>query len=451
MAFADLGLGGPAALLLGGGVAGLAGDVAYRADFAKTLAQERNELPEYRRTDWAAGLGVRSGEWRLGASVDGTARTDDDAPRLGLSPDKVESSWWGIRGDVARHAPEETGFRLSGSVVKGEVEVGKRARWKTDQAWFAVNGGRWVGGARWDVSYNLGFLDYKQPVPDTAAAGGFVYDTDSPAYHTLRVVRNTPQGWYLGGKAGLYNKRALLLPVAGVTHDLGGGFRAWAGSEPSLSIPDFRETFVSNGDWMVPDLGLPAERRYLDLHGGIGLSGENDRSLSVSGEVYRTDLIRTWSKGTAGPWDGLWKETAVSSDATGVKITAAGSVALGPVGVAATWHATRVRADGAQIPYVPLNDGSLKLSYARSGWRWALTLYGVNGREDEFGKRFGDFLRWDIDFAYRFPNQSLPLGFRSMEVNVALDNLTDVKDRRWPGIPAYGFGVVLGVRALYGS
>jgi hypothetical protein len=425
--------------------------VAYRADFAKTVAQERNELPEYRRTDWAAGLGVRSGDWRLGGSVDGTARTDDDAPLLGLSPNKVESSWWGVRGDLARHAPEESGFRFSGSLVKGEVEAGSRARWKTDQAWFGVSGGRWFGGGRWDVDYALGFLDYKQPVPDTAAAGGFVYDTDSPAYHTLRVTRNTPGGWYLGGKAGLYNKRALLLPVAGVTRDLGSGFTVWAGSEPSLSLPDFRETFVSNGDWMLPDLGLPAERRYLDLHGGIGLSGENDRSLSVSGEVYRTDLLRTWTKGTAGPWDGLWKETAVSSDATGITLTASGSVALGPVGLAAAWHATRVRADGAQIPYVPLNDGSLKLSYAQAGWRWALTLYGVNGREDEFGDRFGDFLRWDIDFAYRFPNRSLPLGFRNMEVNVALDNLTDVKDLRWPGVPAYGFGVVLGIRALYGS
>jgi hypothetical protein len=451
MAFVDLGLGGPAALILGGGIAGLVGDVAYRADLAKILAQERNELPEYRRTDWQAGLGMRSGDWRLGAAVEGTARTDGDAPRLGLSPGQVESSWWGIRGDVGMRAPEESGFRLSGSLVQGEVEVGNRGRWETDQAWFAVNGGHWLGGARWDAGYSLGFLDYSQPVRDTTASAGFADETDSPAYHTLRVTRNMPGGWYVGGKAGLYQKRVLILPVAGVTHDLGSGITVWAGSEPSLSLPNFRETFVSNGDWMLPDLSLPAERRYLDLRGGIRMGEENAHSLAVSGEVFRTDLLRTWRKGSVGLWNGLWEEVATSSDATGVKLTVSGSVALGPVGLAARGDAARVRADGAQIPYVPRHDGSLELSYAHEGWRWVLTLFGVNGREDEFGVRYGDFLRWDLDFAYRFPNRSLPMGFRNMEVAVGLDNLTDVKDRRWPGVPAYGFGVVIGVRALYGS
>jgi hypothetical protein len=436
MAFVDAGIGGPMALILGGGVAGMIEGLQYRADLSKVLAQERNDLPEYRRTDWETGVGMRPGDLRLAVVLEGTARTDDDAPRLGLSPDVVEASWWGLRGDVGLRNPERTGFRFSGARVSGELEAGARGRWETDQAWFALGGGRWFGDTRWEGKYTLGILDFTEP---GEASERFWY-------HDARLTRSLPGGWYLGGKVGIYQKRVLILPAAGVEYGIGSGWTLWAATEPSLRLPSFRETFVANGDWNLPDFDLPAERRYLDLEGGIRWAGEDERSLAVGAEIFRTDRLRTWRRSGS-----FWEEEARINDATGMKMILSGTGELGPFRLATKAEAKRIRAGGDPVPFVPQYEGWLEVGYAYEGWRWEMTVFGIQGRKDDTGAGYGDFLRWDVGVAYRFPTEDLPLGFRNLELSLGLDNLTDVDDRRWPGVPAYGLGVVAGVRALYGS
>jgi hypothetical protein len=246
-------------------------------------------------------------------------------------------------------------------------------------------------------------------------------------------------------RGSLYRGVGILLPVAGVEHELAWGWTAWAATEPSLRVPSFRETYVAEGDWNVPDLTLDAERRWLDLRGGFRWSDGGDRTLGIGGEFFETDNLRTWRD--EGPF---WVESSVH-DAKGLKLVLSGSARLGGLRAAAKAETQSVRAEGTRVPYVPRYEGWASLDYTWAGWRFGSTLQGVAGRRDETGNGFGDFLRIDLEGAYRFRTQTLPLGFRTLEASVRVENITDVQDRRWPDIPAYGIGVVAGVRALYGS
>lgn len=435
MAFVDLGLGVPVAAILGGGVTGTAAGLQYRLDAAKTLAQERHHLPDYRRTDWETGLGRLTGSWRLGVSAGGTARTDDDAPRLGLSPTQVDASWWSVRGDATYQSSPDEGLGFSMAAGGGEVDADTMGIWKTDQIWYGVNGAVRVDSTRWELDLRLGSLDQRS----------FGQERLRRWFHDLRVARSLSGGWYVGGRAALYQKRVLLMPVAGVERRLGeSNFTAWAGTEPSMSLPSFREVFVSNGDWNVPDLTRPAERRYIDLRGGLRWAWKA-QSFALSGNFYKVGEYRTWVR--SGPY---WQEVGLE-DATGIQITASGKASAGGFQVEGKSEARNVHFRGAQVPYVPRYEGWLDLSYSFRGWRWGATLNGVGGREDEFGVRYADFLRLDLEAAYRFRTHGLPMGFRNLEIALGIQNLTGVEDRRWPGVPAYGFGVVGGVRALYGD
>lgn len=435
MAFVDLGFGVPAALVLGGGLAGLSNGVHYRLDGAKTLAQERNDLPDYRRTDWEAGLGAKPGDVEVGLVLEGTARTDSEAPHLGLNPDPIKASWWGIRGDAGWHRRRQPSFTLSAAQVKGELDAGGMGVWHTDQTWLGLKGGQIRDGIEWDAEYTVAVLDQKQP--------------GEPArerwYHHLRLTRSLSGGWYFGGRFGTYQARVLLLPVAGLERPLDGGWTIWAGTEPSLTLPSFREIFVDNGDWNLPDLRLPAERRYLDLRGGLRWTGDNERSFALGAEVFKIDQLRTWRRLTA-----LWEEQSVD-DATGFRATLSGHGNLGRFQFSARATAQTVQEDTVRVPYVPRYEGWGEVSYAYQGWRLTLTGIGIDGRTDENEQEYGSFLRWDLEAAYRFRTRNLPLGFRNLEMALGVQNLTDVEDSRWPGIQSYGFGLVAGVRALYGN
>lgn len=435
MAFVDFGVGAPASLILGGGVAGMAGGLLYRADAARTLANERNDLPDYRRADWEAGLGINPGRIQAGLLVEGTARTDDDAPSLGLSPDVVDAAWSGVRADLSIPQEEETGLAASAAYASGELLAGDSGKWRTQQTWLSLRGSTWLSDSRWEGKYDAAFLHHEQTgLPK-----------DGFWYHHLRVVRHQKNGWYVGARGGVYMNRYLLLPVAGVERPVGLGFRMWGASEPSLTLPSFRETFVAKGDWNVPDFTLPAERRYLDLRGGIKWVGKGERAFNLGTEVYKVDQLRVWAR--SGPF---WQEAAVD-DATGVNVSLSGNLDSGHLRLRARGLARSLRAEGRHVPYVPRYEMEFEFGYRYKGLRWTLALEGVAGRDDESGDNYGDFLRLDIETAYRWKTQALPLGFQNMEVSIGIDNLTDVDDRRWPGIPAYGIGVVAGVRALYGS
>jgi hypothetical protein len=436
MAFLDVGIGAPAALVLGGGLAGLVQDVHYRADAAQTYSEGRNELPDYRRTDWEAGVGGSPGEWRLGLVAEGPARTDDGAAAIGLNPEPVEASWWGIRGDVTYKEPEDEGISASVAAIDGKVDAGPGKRWDSKQQWYAVSGAGRPGGPRWEGALVLAHFDNQQPgVTDFRRW-----------YHNLRVARSLTGGWYVGAVAALYLDRALLMPVAGIEREFGEGWTAWAATEPSLQVPSFREVFVADGDWNVPDLTLAAERRYLDLRGGVRWRDEDRHSLAVGGEAFRTGQFRSWEQ-----TGGLWTERALTEDATGFRLVLSGASRSGGFRATGKVQAQSVRANSMQVPYVPRYEGWLELSYAYQGWRAGAALKGVAGRTDEFEQEFGDFLRLDIDAAYRFRTHSLPLGFRNLEFSVGIENLADVADQRWPGVPPYGFGIIAGFRALYGS
>ena len=435
MAFVDLGFGAPAALVLGGGVAGLSHGVHYRLDGAKTLAQERNDLPDYRRTDWEAGLGVPPGDVELGMVLEGTARTDSEAPLLGLNPDPIKASWWGIRGDAGWQRRRQPSFTLSAARVNGELDAGGAGVWRTEQTWLGLKGGQIRDGIEWDGEYTVAILDQKQPGEPGRERW----------YHHIRLTRSLPGGWYAGGRFGLYQDRVLLLPVAGVERPLHRGWTIWAATEPSLTLPSFREVFVDNGDWNLPDLHLPAERRYFDLRGGLRWTGDDERSFALGAEAFKIDQLRTWRRLTA-----LWEEQSVD-DATGFRVTISGRGNLGPLQVSARATAQTVQEDTVRVPYVPRYEGWGEVSYAYEGWRLALTATGIDGRTDENEQEYGAFLRWDLEAAYRFRTRNLPMGFRNLEMALGIQNLTDVEDSRWPGIPSYGFGVVAGVRALYGN
>lgn len=435
MAFLDLGLGVPVAAILGGGVTGTAAGLQYRLDAAKTLAQERHHLPDYRRTDWETGLGRLSGSWRVGVSAGGTARTDDKGPRLGLSPTKTEASWWSVRGDATYQYKEDEGLGFSVATGGGEVDADTLGVWKTNQLWYGVNGAVRVDSTRWELDLRLGNLNQRS----------FGRPHLRRWFHDLRVARSLSGGWYLGVRASLYQKRVLLMPVAGVEQRLGEShFTAWAGTEPKMSLPSFREVFVSNGDWNVPDLTRPAERRYIDLRGGLRWAWRS-QSFALAGNFYKVGEYRTWRR--SGPY---WHEIGLQ-DATGFQLTASGKASSQGFGLEGKAVARSVRFRGEQVAYVPRYEGWLDVSYSFRGWRWGAALNGVGGREDEFGVRYADFLRLDLEAAYRFRTHGLPMGFRNLEIALGIQNLTDVEDRRWPGIPAYGFGVVGGVRALYGE
>jgi hypothetical protein len=437
VAFVDLGLGVPAALILGGGVAGLSDGVHYRLDAAKTLSEGRNELPDYRRTDWEAGLGGSPGLWRLGLVAEGTARTDDEASKIGLNPESMEGSWWGVRGDVSYKEPEEEGAALSVAVVDGKVDAGTAGRWDSDQQWYALTGSMRPGGVKWEGELVLAHLDNTQTEPELTDFRRW--------YHSLRLARSLSGGWYAGVIGALYLDRALLMPVAGIERGFDSGWTLWAATEPSLRLPSFRETFVTNGDWNVPDLTLPAERRYLDLRGGIRWTGEDRSSVAFGVVVWKTGEYRTWRPDTT-----LWIEDR-ADDATGFRAILSGGAGASGFRVSGKLAAQSIRDDARQIAYVPRYEGWLDLSYAHRGWRLGTTLRGVAGREDDESRKYGDYFRVDLEVAYRFRTHSLPLGFRNMEFAVEIENLTDVEDRRWPDVPAYGFGIVAGVRALYGN
>jgi hypothetical protein len=371
----------------------------------------------------------------VGLATEGTARTDDDAPMIGLSPAQIDASWYGVRGDITYLAGEDVGAGISVAAAGGKVDADTLGRWDTDQVWYAFKAAARAGGARWEMDLRLGALDQ-----DPAGADPF-----RKWFHDLRLARSFSGGWYFGARAASYQDRWLVMPVARVERPLGtSGLTAWAGTEPSMSLPAFREVFVADGDWNVPDLTLPAERRYLDLRGGLRWA-EGEHAFAIGSEIHKTGEFRTWER--VGP---LWHETRID-DVTGVGVTLSGASFLGPLRVSGKLGVNSVRAEGMQVPYVPRYEGWFDLGYAYEGWRWGVSLEGAGGREDEFGTSFNDFLKLDLEGAYRFRTRSLPIGFRNLEIAVEVQNVTDVKDRRWPGVPSYGVGVIAGVRALYGE
>jgi hypothetical protein len=143
-------------------------------------------------------------------------------------------------------------------------------------------------------------------------------------------------------------------------------------------------------------------------------------------------------------------ETAVH-DAKGIQVTGSGTATVGAVRGAVKAEVKNVRGEGRRVPYVPRYQGWATLDYTVGGIRFGTAIQGVAGREDETGDAFGDSLRIDLEAAYRFRPAAAPLGFRTLEASLRIENVTDVSDRRWPGLPAYGRGVVVGVRALVGE
>jgi hypothetical protein len=361
-----------------------------------------------------------------------------------LNPSQVDASWWGVRGDVGFGEPENEGVSVSVAAVEGKVDAGNDNRWDSDQQWYAVSAGVRPGETRWETELTLAHLDNRQR--------GL---TDFRRwYHDLRLARSLSRGWFVGVRASLYLDRALVMPVAGIERNAGSGWTFWAATEPSLKIPSFRETFVSSGDWNVPDLSLPAVRRYLDLRGGVRWAGQNQNAVALAVEGFRAGELRSWRRpdpaDTTAVTPGLWTEHS-EDDATGFKVMLSGAVRAGGAGVSGKAVAQSVRADGHQVAYVPRYEGWVELSYAYEGWRWGATLKGVAGREDETEADYGDFLRLDLEAAYRFRSHSLPLGLRNVELAIGIENLTNVDDLRWPGVPSYGFGLVAGVRTLFGN
>ncbi len=432
--FAGVGGGGPAAFLSEGALGRVSGPVRYRAGFSRMLAGRRNGLPETDRFSWDGAFGVRPGRWRIDLTGRGDGRDDDAASSLGLIDREMDTDWRGVRFDLGYRGAGGSRFDLFASRSRGEVDAGPNSVTRTDRTWFGTELEIRRGDARWDGHGYAAAMDQTMP--------GF--EDFRFWFRDVRLVRRDPDGWYLGVRASMYKRRGLLMPAAGVEKPLGGRWTAWVATEPSMQLPPFRETFVVNGDWQVPDLRLPAERRNFDLRGGLKWRVASAEAR-LRGELYHASHLRRWRRD-----GGVWRETAVGDgEGSRLSLEAEGSPAPFTIAAAVTWQ--RIESGGHRLPYTPKWITSLELDYRRRGWRWGISAEGVDGRTDENGNEYGSYLRVDLETAYRWRTGDLPLGARWLELWVRVENLGDVDDPRWPGIPGPGAGVYGGVQAVYGD
>jgi hypothetical protein len=431
--FAGVGGGGPAAVLLEGAAGGRTGNLLYRGWLSRVLSSEPHHLPDLRRTDGEAALGWRGETVHLDLAGTGAWRHDDSAGGVGLLRHGVSASWKGIRGN-ADYDPEGP-VRGSGylAFARGALDTTGTRRWRTDQIFFGAAGTVARGDARWQGSLDVGRLDQRQPD----------FEPFRYWYRDLRVVRRDPGGWYVGGRVSAYHDRALMMPVAGVRRGLGSGWTAWAATEPGMDLPAFERVFIRDGDWNVPDLTLPAERRDLDLRGGLRWRGFEADSAGVRLEVFHAGSYRTWHR-----TNGVFVERAPDG-ATGSRLIVTGGTGGGSARLSGGLTLQSIRSEHRNVPYVPRVLGRLELAVASRGWQGHVAALGVGGREDETGATYGSFLRWDLGVAYRLEEGDLPFGARWVELSVRVRNLTDQADRRWPGVPGTGIGVYGGVQALY--
>jgi hypothetical protein len=432
LAYLEAGLGAPAFGSLGAGVGGSAAGFLYRVEAGQLFAQKRHGLPKYRRTDWEIAGARLDGPVRFGAALEGTGRTDDDAPALGLGPDVIDSYAWVARSDVGIGDLDGTGLTASVSRLSGDVDAGGSGTWRSKETWFELRGSLTTGTVRWEGHGRSASLNHEQPGLE-----------ETPWFHDLRLVVKNPAGWYLGGRAGLYRDHGLVLPVAGIDRRLG-SWETWIRMEPRLSLPGFRETFVANGDWNVPDFSIPAERRTLDLEAGLRSRNAEGQGITLEGRIYQANKLRTWRRS-----EFLWAEDAVTS-AECLEFQASGKMRLGSFLLSGDGLARSLRAEDRRVPYAPSFQGWMELGYESGRWRAASKLLGVAEREDEAGSVYGSFLRWDLEGALEIRSPVFLLSDR-IEIAARVENLTGVEDRRWPGVPGYGRGVFLGVRTLYGT
>jgi hypothetical protein len=431
LGYLEVGAGAPAFGSLGAGIGGQTGGLLFRAEGGQTLGQANHELPDYRRTSWEIAAARLSTPMQIGVALEGTGRTEDGAPSLGLNPDAVDAYAWGVRGDLSAGNAAEKGFGASVSRMAGKIDAGGSGRWNSTETWFEVRGTAPVARSRWEGRWTSTHFDEEAPS-----------GSENNWLHDLRLVAVRSSGWYLGGRAAIYRDRGLVLPVIGVEKHLG-GWQAWLRGEPALLVPSFRQDFVVNGDWNVPTLGLQAERRTIDVEGGLRAGRPEADVLTLIGKVYEVDELRTWEK-----QGGLWVERSMN-DANGHEFSASGTKHLGDFRASASGTYRKVRAEDRQVPYLPVVEGNVELAYDARGWRAATRLLGVDGREDDFQNAYGSFLRWDLEGALKLAAPGF-LPSDRIEVAVRLENLTDVADRRWPGVPGYGRGIFLGVRTLHG-
>ncbi len=425
--------GGPAAVLLNGGVGGEAGALRYRATLGGAVSSQAHDLPNTRRWQGEGVVGGSAGAWSYSASAEWRRRSDDAAPAARLLDHRTVAGWRAVRADLSRSGSGAVSGSAYLALARGTVDTTGSGRWRTGQIWGGGTLALRLGGAVWEGALKLGGLDQRQPG----------YDDFTYLYRDLRVVRRDPAGWYLGARASGYHERALLLPVAGIRRDLAGGWRVWAASEPELQLPAFAEEFVMNGDADLPDLALPAQRRDLDLKGGLAWSGAPGDSAAARVEVFHAGEFRSWRR----EGDAFVERTL--GGVRGSRVVLDGSTGRGGVRLGGSVTFQQVTHDGDRVPYVPRVGGSLELGLHYRGWRWGLTARGLGGREDEGGDGYGSYLRWDADAGYRIHRGDLPLGARWVEFTLRVRNLTDVRDRRWPGVPGYGIGIYGGVQAAY--
>jgi hypothetical protein len=319
------------------------------------------------------------------------------------------------------------------ALARGKLDAGLGRVWETKETWISVGGRVRVRGARWDGSVTVGLLDRTQPGTGTLDL----------TYQDVRVVRRVAGIWYVGLRQASFAERVLIAPVGGVEVPLGGGWRAWAATEPFMCLPSFRDLYVSNSDWNVPDFSLPAERRYLDLRGGLDWEIPSRLEAQVAVEAYKVDQIRTWVRS-----ESLWVAESLD-DATGFKLFLSGAGSVAGLRLSAQFELESLRSGGSQVPYVPTYRGQVEAGYAFGSWRLGLATLGVRGREEDGGGVYGQFSRWDVEGAYLYRRPRLPLGIESFEFNVRLMNLTNVEDRRWPGVPGTGRTLIAAVQATY--
>jgi|GEM_PF-6990782 len=431
------GMAGMAALAVGArstgmGEAGLAGTVAglhLRLRAAGVRTQEPGRLPLSRRGTLELGLAGGGAAWRWSAVGEGFGRREGDTgPVIGsgvVGP--VAADWRGGRIDVHRDAFGARLTRIQAAAVAGAVDVEGRGRWSNRQQWLRLEGRRAAVRGTWEAQVDIAHVVLEQP----GERFRFLYPN-------VRLIRHVPEGFYLGARAAYERGRGLLLPVAGVERGLGGRFRVWIASEPNLGLTPFRETFISGGDWNVPDFSLPAERRDLDLRGGLRWSSGGVARASARLEWFHAGSFRTWR-----PEDGLWREIAVG-DVRGTRLHVKGTFGDGQgFRLAVDGQRRWIRAGGNQVPYVPTHLAKARLGFAHKRWFLEASVLGVRGWRDNDEQPFGEFLRWDLEGTYRARGR--------IEYSVRIENLGNAPDRRWPGFPGYGRGVFGGLRYSLGS
>lgn len=408
-------------------------DMHYHWAARQTLADARHGLPSYDRTDLEAAVGWTAASASVGVAGDVTRRHDGAAGDLGLNPDATEADWIGGRVDVElpRVAPE--GTTLGVSVVRGDLDAGVSGSWRTDQVWVDGRSALDVAGRILRLDVTGAILRHQQ--------GG----ESRTGHGDVRGVLEMNRGLYVGVRASGYGPQAMLLPVAGIEGPLSSTVTGWARTEPRLIPLDFRTTFVTNGDFNTPDLSLLAVRRDVDLSGGVRWAPRDRFSLGTHLEAYRESDARTWKRDGA-----FFREVAVDQ-AVGTALGMSAEAGWSAFDLSLRGTGRRVTVADEPLAYVPTFEGSASLAWHPGPWRVETSTLLVSGRRDDTGVRYGDFVRWDVEAAYRYRAPGLPLGARWMELALRVENLTNVQDVRWPGVPAYGFGIYAGVRLVTGN